>query len=267
MKTALSIAGIDPTGGAGILADCKTFCAYGVYAMGVITSVVAQNTCQAFTRQDISPDLLKSQLTAVFDDIPPDGVKIGMIPTPEAAIIIADTLKKYKPRQVVYDPVMVTSSGTPLMEKETISTIIRQLLPLCTVITPNLAEAETLTSLTVVTRQERENAARSIYAMGARSVLIKGGHLTGDAEDLFFNGKTFTSYSSPRISTQNTHGTGCTLSSALVCGLILEQNPKEAVSNAKSYVTEAIAQAPGLGRGNGPLNHFFTCNLTLYKGE
>lgn len=262
MKTALTIAGSDPSGGAGILADCKTFSAHGLYAMGVITSVVAQNTCRVFARCDVSPALLKDQLDAVFSDIPPDGVKIGMVPTAEGAQVIAAALQKYRPSYVVYDPVMVSSSGAPLMEKGTMETVKNLLFPLCTVITPNLPEAEMLSGCISVTRGEREEAAREIFAMGCRGVLLKGGHLPEAAEDLFFDGETFTVYSSPRLPTTSTHGTGCTLSSALVSGLILGQPPKTAAASAKAYVTSAISAAPGLGCGNGPLHHFFAFDFT-----
>lgn len=256
MKKVLTIAGSDCSGGAGIQADIKTFLALGVYGMSVITSVIAENTVRVIGRQDITPELISAQLDAVFEDIGADAVKIGMLPTASCMLAVADKLKKYKPPNIVIDPVMVSTSGTDLMEPDAIDIFIRSILPLSALITPNIPEAETITGRKILSTNDMEQAAEMIHKKGARAVLIKGGHLTGDALDILFDGVKFTYFRTERIHTQNTHGTGCTLSSAIAANLSLGYEMPEAVRRAKEYLTLAIKNSLSIGKGHGPTSHF-----------
>lgn len=256
IHTALTIAGSDSCGGAGIQADIKTMSACGVYAMSVLTAVTAQNTLGVTAVEDISPHIIGAQLDAVFEDIVPEAVKIGMVSCKDGINIIADKLEQYRPQNVVLDPVMVSKSGCRLLQPDAAELLIRRLLPLCRIVTPNIPEAEVLTG-GAVDEKNREEAAKAIYAMGAQSVLIKGGHLHGDAEDLFYDGKTFTLLPAARIATRHTHGTGCTLSSAIASELAKGAAPLDAVRTAKAYITGAIECGIPLGHGVGPVHHFY----------
>ena len=271
MKTALSIAGSDCSGGAGIQADLKTFSAHGVFGMTVITSVVAENTFRVIEYQDILPDIIEKQIDAVFEDIPPDTVKIGMLSCRKTMLAVAKKLREWKPRNVVVDPVMYAKNGAPLMEMSAISTLIKEIVPLADLITPNIPEAEKMSEMAIKTHNDMREAARRIHAMGCRAVVVKGGHFTsaaeGDATDILFDGDTFHEYPAPRIDTKHTHGTGCTFSSAIAANLALGFPVHKAVKNAKAYINTAITHAPGLGKGNGPTHHFYTLYENFFKGE
>ena len=257
MKTALTIAGSDCSGGAGVQADLKTMSALGVFGMSVIVSVVAENTARVLSIEDISPKVIADQIDAVFEDIPPDAVKVGMLSTPACMEAVAAGLKKYRPRHVVIDPVMYAKNGCPLMQEDAIDTLIRTVVPLATLLTPNIPEAEKIAGMAIRSVEDMQQAARKIAAMGAKAVLVKGGHATGDAQDILFDGTTFHSYTKKRIQTKNTHGTGCTLSSAIASYLALGESLESAVEKAKDYVTHAIEDALDIGKGYGPTNHFF----------
>ncbi|MTT32112.1 bifunctional hydroxymethylpyrimidine kinase/phosphomethylpyrimidine kinase [Terrilactibacillus sp. BCM23-1] len=258
MKTALTIAGSDSSGGAGIQADLKTFSAHGVYGMSVIVSITAQNTQKVEEVEDLSPRIIGAQLDAVFSDITVDAVKIGMVSNPEAIRVIAEKLIQYKPKFIVLDPVMVSKSGYDLLQPEAKNVLIEKLLPLATIVTPNLFEAERLINNGEITTIEgMKEAAKQIYALGPQAVLVKGGHLEGDAVDVFYDGKQFETFEEERIETKNTHGTGCTLSSAIASHLAKGEALEEAIEGAKTYIQGAIRHSLSIGHGSGPTNHFF----------
>lgn len=261
MKKALSIAGSDCSGGAGIQADLKVFSAHGVFGMTAITSVVAENTVRVIEYQDVRPDIIEKQLDAVFEDIFPEAVKIGMLSCRAGMLAVARKLQKWKPVNIVIDPVMYAKNGCPLMAPEAIETLIAEIVPLADVITPNIPEAEKLAGIPVHTQADMEQAARLIHTMGCRAVLIKGGHSTGAATDILFTGSRFYYYSEPRIDTKNTHGTGCTYSSAIASNLALGFDLPKATGQAKQYVTTAITHSLEIGNGHGPTHHFYD----LYK--
>ena len=257
MKTALTIAGSDCSGGAGIQADIKTMSAIGVFGMSVIVSVVAENTSRVISIEDVSPKVIADQIDAVFEDIQVDAVKVGMLSTPACMEAVAQKLNQYKPAHVVIDPVMYAKNGCPLMQEDAIDTLIRTVVPLATLLTPNIPEAEKIAGMAIRSVEDMQQAARKIAAMGAKAVLVKGGHATGDAQDILFDCTTFHSYTKKRIQTKNTHGTGCTLSSAIASYLALGESLESAVEKAKDYVTHAIEDALDIGNGYGPTNHFF----------
>lgn len=261
MKKALSIAGSDCSGGAGIQADLKTFSAHGVYGMTAIVSVVAENTFRVIEYQDVRPDIIQKQIDAVFEDIPPDAVKIGMLSGRESMLAAAESLKKWDAKNIVIDPVMYAKNGSALMDPDSIDTLISEILPFADVLTPNIPEAEKIANLSIRNQDDMKKAARLIYAMGCRSVLVKGGHSQGNATDILFDGENFFSYSAARIHTKNTHGTGCTYSASIASNLSFGLSIPQAVERSKAYVTTAIANSLDLGQGNGPTNHFYT----LYK--
>ena len=256
MKHLLTIAGSDSSGGAGIQADLKTFAAHGVFGMSVITAVTAQNTCGVTAVQDISPDIITAQIDAVFSDIRVDGVKIGMVSRTESIHAIAEALKKWQPPVIVVDPVMISKSGYPLLQPEACDALIKELLPLATLLTPNLPEAEAICGFSIKTEQEMEKAAAYIISLGAKAVLVKGGHLENSADDYLYDGKQGIWLPGTRIQTQHTHGTGCTLSSALASNLAKGMPMIDAVKAAKAYVTTAIQHGIALGHGHGPTHHF-----------
>lgn len=262
MKHLLTIAGSDSSGGAGIQADLKTFAAHGVFGMSVITAVTAQNTCGVTAVQDITPEIITAQIDAVFSDIRVDGVKVGMVSRTESIRAIAEGLRKWKPPVIVVDPVMISKSGYPLLQPEACDALIKELLPLATLLTPNLPEAEKICGFPVHTEEEMEKAARCIIKLGAKSVVVKGGHLEGvNAADYLCDGNTGVWLEGRRIQTPHTHGTGCTLSSALAANLAKGMGLTEAVKAAKTYVSEAIENGIALGKGHGPTHHF----VNLYK--
>lgn len=255
MKTALSIAGSDPSGGAGIQADLKTFAAHGVYGMAAIAAVTAQNTLGVFAIEPVGAALVGAQLDAVFADIFPDAVKIGMVGSPEGAIAIADALARWDADNVVVDTPMVSSSGRRLLGEGCERTLMSLIFPRARIVTPNIPEAEALTGVAIADREGMAKAARILSAATPGAVLLKGGHLAGGADDLLLLDGEETWFRSGRIDTRSTHGTGCALSSAIAANLALGLSVPEAVGRAKEYVRKALLAAPGLGRGNGPLRH------------
>ncbi len=257
MKNALTIAGSDSSGGAGIQADLKTFSAHGVFGMSVITAVTAQNTQGVSAVQDILPEMILRQIEAVFEDIRVDAVKIGMASRIETIEAIAEGLKKYDSQIVVLDPVMVSKSGYHLLDPSAIDALIGRLIPLATLVTPNIPEAEAISGIQIRNTQDMETAARKIFSMGPRQVLIKGGHLDDAAIDILFDGTRFQRFAVQRLQTQNTHGTGCTLSSAIASNLARGDGIALAVEKAKSYITVAIAHGLSIGKGVGPVHHFY----------
>jgi hydroxymethylpyrimidine/phosphomethylpyrimidine kinase len=268
MKTALSIGGSDCSGGAGIQADLKTFSAHGVFGMTVITSVVAENTFRVIEYQDIRPDIIEKQIDAVFEDIPPDAVKVGMLSCGQTMLAVAGKVREWKPRNVVIDPVMYAKNGAPLMETDAISTLINEVVPLADLITPNIPEAEKMSNMVIKTHDDMREAARRICVMGCRAVVVKGGHIdsnAGDATDILFDGEKYYEYPAPHIDTKHTHGTGCTFSSAIASNLAIGLSVQQAVEKAKAYINTAITHAPGLGKGHGPTHHFYA--LYQIKGK
>lgn len=261
LKTALTIAGSDCSGGAGIQADLKTFSANGVFGMSVIVSVVAENTSRVISVENVSPEMIKNQIDAVFEDIDVDAVKVGMLSDSVCMNTVAEKLLQYKPQYVVVDPVMIAKGGHALMQEDALSTLIKKIIPLSYILTPNIPEAETITGMKISGLEEMKKAAEKIHSMGAENVLIKGGHLTGDALDVLFDGKEFHTFSAERINTKNTHGTGCTYSSAIAANLAKGVPLVLAVAKAKAFVTTAIEHSLELGKGHGPTNHFYE----LYK--
>ena len=260
MKTALTIAGSDCSGGAGIQADLKTMTMNGVYAMSAITALTAQNTTGVRAIQESTPEFLKQQLDAIFEDILPDAVKIGKVASSELICVIADSLKKYKATNIVLDPVMVATSGSALMKTDAIETLIKELLPLATVVTPNIPEAEVLSGLTIDNKEAMEKAAKFIGDTYNCSVLLKGGHSINDANDLLYSAGEMNWFEGKRIDNPNTHGTGCTLSSAIASNLAKGFTLAEAVKKAKDYISEALAAQLDLGQGSGPMQHNFGLN-------
>ena len=257
MKKLLTIAGSDSSGGAGIQADLKTFSAHGVFGMSVITAVTAQNTQGVFAVQEITPEVIAAQIDAIFDDIEVDAVKIGMVANVETIAVIAAKLRHYGAKNIVVDPVMISKSGYHLLRCEAEQALMNSLLPLADLVTPNIPEAEVLTERKIVSLVDMEQAAKQIFAMGPKQVLVKGGHLVDDATDIFYDGKNFHHLTAQRIITRNTHGTGCTLSSAIAANLALGFPVTEAVQQAKAYVTLAIEHSLNIGKGNGPTHHFY----------
>lgn len=263
MKKVLSIAGSDCSGGAGIQADLKTFSAHGVFGMSVIVSVVAENTSRVIDIQDITPDMIEKQIDAVFEDIEVDAVKIGMLSTPECMKAVAKKLLQYKPQNVVIDPVMYAKNGCPLMNPTAVSTLIDTVIPLADVLTPNIPEAEKIADMQISTVSDMEAAARKIYAMGCKAIVVKGGHHIGNAVDVLFDGENFYHFETSRIDTKNTHGTGCTFSSAIASQLAKGKSVPLAVESAKAYVTMAIEHSLAIGKGCGPTHHFYELYIDI----
>lgn len=257
MKAALTIAGSDSSGGAGIQADIKTMSALGVYAESVVTALTAQNTMGVQGVVATDPDFVFLQMESVFSDIYPNAVKIGMLPTAEVVHAVGQGLQRFDAQNVVLDPVMVATSGAALSEAPAVQSLF-DLLPQASVVTPNIPEAEVLSGMPIETKEDMLAAAKAIRSKGARAVLVKGGHLAEEADDVLLEANgAVTWLSAQRVETKNTHGTGCTLSSAIASYLAKGETLKHAVAFAKRYLTEAIQANPGLGKGNGPVNHLF----------
>lgn len=256
MRTALTIAGSDSGGGAGIQADLKAFSALGVFGMSVITAITAQNTMEVRGVQNIDIKMIQAQIEAVFDDIEVGAVKIGMLSSSEVVEIVANTLKGYRPNFIVLDPVMISKGGHHLLQEEAILALKKTMIPMATMITPNIPEAEVLTGKKISTNEEMKEACLAIHALGVKTVLLKGGHLEGDPNDLFYDGKNFQWFPEKRIQTKNTHGTGCTLASAITANLAKGHTLLEAVQLAKQYITMAISHSLTIGNGHGPVHHF-----------
>ena len=257
MKTALTIAGSDCSGGAGIQADIKTMTMNGVYAMSAVTALTAQNTTGVTGIQESSPEFLEMQLDAVFEDIYPDAVKIGMVASGELIRAIADRLRHYDAGNVVIDPVMVSTSGSALMRTDAVNTLVEELLPLATLVTPNIPEAEVLSGRTISTKEDMIEAAKQICDENHCAVLLKGGHSVNDANDLLYAEGRLTWFQGKRIDNPNTHGTGCTLSSAIASNLAKGFSLEDSVERAKSYISEALGAMLDLGKGSGPMQHNF----------
>ena len=261
MRTALTIAGSDSGGGAGIQADLKTFAAFGVYGTSAITAITAQNTRGVTSAQAMEPALVVAQIEAVASDFVVQGTKIGMLANTAIIEAVADAITRLSLPAVVLDPVMVAKGGDHLLEASAVAALRRTLIPLATVLTPNVPEAETLTGIAIASVADQREAAARLVGLGARVVVVKGGHLSGRAPfrsiDVWHDGTRFIELDAERIDTPHTHGTGCTFSSAIAAGLALGHDPEDAARRAKAYVTAAIRHAPGLGHGHGPLHHFW----------
>ena len=253
---ALTIAGSDSGGGAGIQADLKTFSAFRVFGMSVITAVTAQNSLGVQGVENLPPAFVALQLRSVLSDFGAGAAKCGMLSTAPIIEAVAATLADDPVEKLVVDPVMVAKAGDVLLQPDARQALIERVLPLALVVTPNLPEAESLAGIPVASRPDMEEAARRIHRLGPRYVLVKGGHLKGDAIDLLWNGKAFTAFRAPRIDSGNTHGTGCTFSAAIAAGLARGQAIGDAIRDAKAYVTRAIREGFPAGRGVGQLRHF-----------
>lgn len=257
MKTALTIAGSDSSGGAGIQADIKTMTAHRVYAMSAVTALTAQNTTGVTGIMEVTPEFLAEQLDNIFTDIFPDAVKIGMVSSGPLIRVIAERLTRYGARSIVVDPVMVSTSGSKLISDDAVQTLKDCLLPMAAVLTPNIPEAEVLSGLSVKTSEDMERAARHIGAAYGCAVLLKGGHHISDANDLLYRNGGFKWFYGVRIRNSNTHGTGCTLSSAIASNLAKGRDLDTSVERAKAYLSAALADMLDLGKGSGPMNHAF----------
>jgi hydroxymethylpyrimidine/phosphomethylpyrimidine kinase len=254
MKTALTIAGSDSGGGAGIQADLKTFTAHGVFGTSAVTAITAQNTLGVTAWQAVPADLVTAQIEAIAGDIGVDGVKTGMLANAAIVEAVAAAIESLDLPRVVVDPVMIAKNGARLIDDEAVGTMVAELVPRAYLLTPNAAEAEALAGIPVRTLDDAREAAKRIAALGPRAVIVKGGHLdSADAIDIFYDGRDLVELRADRIATRHTHGTGCTFSSAIAANLALGLPLGEAVAKAKTYLTEAIRRAPGLGRGHGPL--------------
>ena len=253
----LTIAGSDSSGGAGIQADLKTFSAIGTYGMSVITAITAQNTQGVFLVEELSKEIIKKQIEVVFEDIEPVAVKIGMVSSPEIIFEIANTLKKYNPKFLVLDPVMISKSGYSLLRSEAKKALIKELLPSAYILTPNTLEAEEITGIKINTVEDMKEAGMEILKLGPKHVLMKGGHLEGDAIDVLIGENLLQIFKSERLQRKNTHGTGCTISSAITSHLALGYSIEKAVELSKNYITDAIRYSFDIGHGVGPVNHFY----------
>uniref|UniRef100_UPI002ED709C3 Phosphomethylpyrimidine Kinase n=1 Tax=synthetic construct TaxID=32630 RepID=UPI002ED709C3 len=257
MRVALTIAGSDSGGGAGVQADLKTFSRFGVYGMSALTLVTAQNTLGVQRVHLLPPELVYAQIQAVAEDLPIHAAKTGALGNAAIVEAVAEAVRRFGIRPLVVDPVMVAKSGDPLLAPEAVAALKERLFPLATLITPNRLEAEALLGRPIRTLEEAEEAAKALLALGPKAVLLKGGHLEGEeAVDLLATGEGIRRFSAPRVQTRNTHGTGCTLSAAIAALLALGRPLEEAVAEAKAYLTRALETAPSLGHGHGPLNHF-----------
>lgn len=259
MKTALTIAGSDSSGGAGIQADIKAMTLNGVFAMSAVTAITVQNTMGVRAVSEVSPEILGGQIDAVFEDIRPDAVKIGMVSSPELIRVIADRLKAHNAQNIVLDPVMVATSGASLSSAPAVKAMAEKLFPIATLITPNIPEAEVLSVMKIENEEDMISSAGMIYENYGCAVLCKGGHSINDANDLLYNGEAKWFYGS-RVDNPNTHGTGCTLSSAIAANLAKGYGLEAAIERAKEYLSGALEAMLDLGHGSGPLDHAFDLN-------
>jgi len=256
MKIALTIAGSDSGGGAGIQADLKTFSVLGVYGMSVLTSITAQNTTGVQGIHDLPPEFVGLQIDSVMQDIGAHAIKTGMLSNSQIIKIVSEKIKKFIVKNLIVDPVMIAKGGDRLLKEDAIESLKYELIPLATMVTPNLSEAEVLSGIKINNLDNMKEAAQKIFELGTNNVLIKGGHLSSDdAIDVLYNGNTFKEFKARRFETRNTHGTGCTFSSAITAELAKGTNIEEAVSIAKRYTTLAIENSLNIGHGHGPLNH------------
>ncbi len=262
---AMTIAGSDSGAGAGIQADLKTFAALGVYGTSCLTAVTAQNTKGVFAIAEVPEEVVAAQIDVVFEDIGAGAVKTGMLSSASIVRVVADRLEAWEVRQLVIDPVMVAKSGDFLLQEDAVQSLVISMLPLATVVTPNLPEAEVLSGVSITSEQSKQEAARAIAAFGPRVVVIKGGHNPGDPDDLVFDGEAFTTLEGPRIDTRNTHGTGCTFSAAIAARLAHGDDPVAAISFAKDYISRALVSSYSIGGGHSPVNHFPPAAATVPK--
>ena len=260
MKKVLTIAGSDSSAGAGIQADLKTIAAFNQYGLSVITAITAQSTLGVRDVFNLDPDIINSQLRAVLDDIHPDAVKIGMVCNEEIIGVIINNIRRYKLMNVVIDPVMISTSNKRLLDSKSMSLFINKLMPLSILVTPNISEAEVLSGIKINDYRDVETAAKIIFKKIGTNILIKGGHMQIAANDILFDGEEFFMVEGDKFTVKNTHGTGCTLSSAIACELSDGKTLKESVKNAKRYVEEIMINGIEVGSGNGPLNHFYRFN-------
>lgn len=260
MRTALTIAGSDSSGGAGIQADIKTMTMNGVYAMSAITALTAQNTTGVMGILEVEPEFLQKQIDMVFEDIYPDAVKIGMVSSARLIEVIADRLKGYRAKNIVVDPVMVATSGSSLMKTDAVDVLIKELLPIATLVTPNIPEAEILSGMKILQRLDMEKVAKKIGDAHGCAVLLKGGHNVNDANDLLYADGKCRWFEGKRIDNPNTHGTGCTLSSAIASNLAKGFDLAQSVERSKEYISGALSAMLDLGKGGGPMNHAFDLN-------
>jgi len=257
IKKVLTIAGSDCSGGAGIQADIKTITAHKMYAMSAITALTAQNTTGVYGIEEVTPEFVGQQIDCIFNDIRPDAVKIGMVSSSKIIEVIVEKLIQYKPENIVIDPVMVSTSGCKLLSDDAMNTLITKLIPLATVITPNIPEAEVLCGFSIENEYDMIKAAKEISRILKGAVLVKGGHLVSDAIDLLYENGNIHWFRSERINNPNTHGTGCTLSSAIACNLADGKSLSVSIENAKVYLTGALKAGLNLGQGSGPLEHTY----------
>jgi hydroxymethylpyrimidine/phosphomethylpyrimidine kinase len=263
MRKVLTIAGSDSSGGAGIQADIKTITAHKMYAMSAITALTAQNTTGVYGIIEVPPEFVGKQLDCIFTDIYPDAVKIGMVSGSDIVDVIAEKLRQYGAKNIVVDPVMVSSSGGKLISDAAIDSLVAKLLPIATVITPNIPEAEVLCGLKVKDEDDMIRAAELLAERFGGAILVKGGHRVNDANDLLYENGNIHWYRSERVNNPNTHGTGCTLSSAIACNLADGKTLDESVRNAKDYLTGALKAMLDLGKGPGPVNHTYNFNSCI----
>ena len=258
MKRALTIAGSDSGGGAGLQADLKTFAALGVYGMSAVTAITAQNTVGVQGVIELPADFVGLQIDSVVTDIGVDAVKTGMLANADIIAVVAAKVREHDLPNLVVDPVMVAKSGDPLLREDARQALIEQLIPLAKVLTPNLHEAQMLTGMEIESLEDMRRAARAIHELGAQNVVVKGGHLPSSDEsvDVLYDGRDFIEFSAPRIETENTHGTGCTFASAIAAELAKGKTVPEAVEAAKEFITMAIRNSLDIGHGHGPTNHF-----------
>lgn len=257
MKKVLSIAGSDCSGGAGIQADIKTISAHKMYAMSAVTSLTAQNTTGVYGVYDVTPEFLASQLDCIFTDIFPDSIKIGMVSSAGLIKTISQKLRQYNASNIVADPVMISTSGSRLLSEDALDVLISELLPLSSLITPNVPETEVLSGMKISDENDMIKAAHALSERFGTSVLIKGGHMINDATDILCENGKITRFTSERIDNPNTHGTGCTLSSAIACGLAAGYSAEESIRSAKEYLTGALQAMLEIGHGSGPLDHLY----------
>lgn len=264
---AMTIAGSDSGGGAGIQADLKTFAAFGVYGTSALTAVTAQNTRGVFAVAEVPEEVIALQIDVVLEDIGADAAKTGMLSSATIVETVADRLEAWGVERLVVDPVMVAKGGHPLLQPSAVAAVKERLLPLASVVTPNIPEAEILAGIEIDTDQAARDAARAIFGLGPRFVVVKGGHRSGDATDLVFDGEAFTELPAERIDTRNTHGTGCSYSAAIAALLARGLAPLEAIAEAKSWLTEAIRASYAIGDGHSPVNHFHAIERAGVSGR
>lgn len=257
MKKVLTIAGSDCSGGAGIQADIKTITVHKMYAMSAITVLTAQNTSGVLGINEVNAEFLGQQLDCIFSDIYPDSIKIGMVSGSSIIKVIVENLKKYDAKKIVLDPVMVSTSGSKLISDEALEVLIKELMPLATIITPNIPEAKALSGIKINNKEDMIRAAKIIEECYNGAILIKGGHLVNDATDLLYENGKVSWFKSERVLNPNTHGTGCTLSSAIACNLAAGYSLYESIKNSKKYLTGALKSMLDIGKGSGPLNHMY----------